>query len=159
MENPFDILVYLDDTLVKNLASLVLTGYIETITLTKAVDRAIEAGMKEGDVITKLEKTAISSMSELLERIQYYEAGETIDVTVKRMGENGYEEKVLQVTLQAKADLDTSSATVTSEDYDEEDDDSDEDYNEDSDDDFYDDLEDFFPKRSNSRSNGFGYFG
>lgn len=140
----------------RQLYSIPAGAYVYELTSDGAAE---EAGMKEGDVITKLEKTAISSMSELLERIQYYEAGETIDVTVKRMGENGYEEKVLQVTLQAKADLDTSSATVPSEDYDEEDDDSDEDYNEDSDDDFYDDLEDFFPKRSNSRSNGFGYFG
>ncbi|NME81954.1 hypothetical protein HF850_02220 [Clostridium sp. SM-530-WT-3G] len=62
MENPFDILVYLDDTLVKNLASLVLTGYIETITLTKAVDRAIEAGMKEGD---KIESTNQGSLTRI----------------------------------------------------------------------------------------------
>ena len=39
------------------------------------------------------------------------------------------------------------------------DDEYDDDSDEESDDDFYDDLEDFFPKRSNSRSNGFGYFG
>ncbi|MGM9935639.1 hypothetical protein [uncultured Clostridium sp.] len=47
MSNPFDILVYLDENLVKNLASLVLTGYIETITLTQAFDRTLKAGMKE----------------------------------------------------------------------------------------------------------------
>lgn len=62
MENPFDILVYLDDTLVKNLASLVLTGYIETITLTRAVDRSIEAGMKEGD---KIENTNQGSLTRI----------------------------------------------------------------------------------------------
>lgn len=49
MSNPFDILVYLDENLVKNLASLVLTGYIETITLTQAFDKTLQAGIKEGD--------------------------------------------------------------------------------------------------------------
>ena len=64
-----------------------------------------DAGMKEGDIITKLEKTAISSKSELLDRMQYYSAGETIEVTVKRAGENGYEEKTFEVTLGKKSDL------------------------------------------------------
>ncbi|MBE6063056.1 MAG: hypothetical protein E7207_05725 [Clostridium butyricum] len=60
MENQFDILVYLDETLVKNLASLVLTGYIETITFTKGVDRLIEAGMKEGDKIESTNQGSIT---------------------------------------------------------------------------------------------------
>lgn len=51
MDNPFDVLVYLDDTLVKNLAALVLTGYIETVTRTLLVDRSLEAAMKEDDRI------------------------------------------------------------------------------------------------------------
>ena len=48
-------------------------------------------------------------MSELLDRIQYYEAGESVDVTVKRSGDNGYEEQVITVTLQAKENTDSSS--------------------------------------------------
>ena len=145
----------------RQLYSIPAGAYVYELTSGGAAEAA---GMKEGDVITKLEKTAISSMSELLERIQYYEAGETIDVTVKRMGENGYEEKVLQVTLQAKADLDTDSDNNSSKGYNDDDDEEfddeyDDDSDEESDDDFYDDLEDFFPKRSNSRSNSFGYFG
>lgn len=66
---------------------------------------AEDAGMKQGDIITKLERTAITSKSELLDRMQYYEAGETIEVTVKRAGENGYQEVVLEVTLGKKSDL------------------------------------------------------
>lgn len=64
MKNPFDILVYIDDNLVKNLSSLVLTGYIETVTLTQAFDKTLQAGMREGDKnessnqgsITRIEK-------------------------------------------------------------------------------------------------------
>ena len=62
MENPFDILVYIDETLVKNLASLVLTGYIETITLTQAFDRSLQAGMKEGD---RIESTNQGSLTKI----------------------------------------------------------------------------------------------
>lgn len=70
---------------------------------------AAEAGIKQGDIITKLDKTTISSMSEFLDRIQYYEAGESVDVTIKRSGDNGYQEQVVTVTLQAKDTTDSSS--------------------------------------------------
>ena len=70
---------------------------------------AAEAGIKQGAIITKLDKTTISSMSELLDRIQYYEAGESVDVTIKRSGDNGYQEQVVTVTLQAKDTTDSSS--------------------------------------------------
>ena len=70
---------------------------------------AAEAGIKQGGIITKLDKTTISSMSELLDRIQYYEAGESVDVTIKRSGDNGYQEQVVTVTLQAKDTTDSSS--------------------------------------------------
>lgn len=49
MSNGFDVLVYLDEILVKNLASLVLTGFIETITLTQSLDNCLSAGMREGN--------------------------------------------------------------------------------------------------------------
>lgn len=60
MSSPFDILVYLDEDLVRNLSSLVLTGYIETITLTQSFDKTLQAGMKEGD---KLENSSQGSIS------------------------------------------------------------------------------------------------
>ncbi len=63
------------------------------------------AGIRQGDIITKLDKSSISSKSELLNKIQYYEAGETVDVTVKRAGNDGYEEKVISVTLGKKSEL------------------------------------------------------
>ena len=41
----------------------------------------------------------------LVDRMQYYAAGETVEVTVKRSGANGYEEKVIEVELGRKTDL------------------------------------------------------
>lgn len=75
-----------------------------------------EASIKQGDIITKLDKTTVSSMSELLDRMQYYEAGETVDVTVKRAGDNGYQEQVISVTLQAKESTDSSTSDDSSQD-------------------------------------------
>lgn len=66
------------------------------------------AGIREGDIITRLDQTEISSKAELLERMKYYEAGEIIVVTVKRAGENGYEEREFKVTLGRKSDLPTA---------------------------------------------------
>ena len=81
-------------------------AYVYEVTDGSAV---AEAGIKQGDIITKLDKTTISSMSELLDRIQYYEAGESVDVTIKRSGDNGYQEQGVTVTLQAKDTTDSSS--------------------------------------------------
>lgn len=66
---------------------------------------AEKAGIRTGDIITKLDETTISSKNELLRRMQYYEAGETVKVTVMRAGENGYEEREIEVVLGRKSDL------------------------------------------------------
>lgn len=66
---------------------------------------AEEAGIRKGDIIIKLDKTGISSKKELLDRMQYYKAGETVTVTVKRAGSEGYEEKEIDVKLMKKSDL------------------------------------------------------
>ena len=49
MNKSFDVLVYLDENLVRNLSSLVLTGFIETITKTQSFDRTLSAGFHEGN--------------------------------------------------------------------------------------------------------------
>ena len=60
MNNPFDVLIYLDENLVRNLASLVLTGYIETITLTQAFDTTLKAGMQITDKIESSNQGSIT---------------------------------------------------------------------------------------------------
>lgn len=104
---------------------------------------AAKAGIKQGDIITKLDKTTISSMNELLDRIQYYEAGETVEVTVKRSGEDGYKEQVVQVTLQEKEDIASSSVA--------------EEETEEYQDDFYDQYDEESQSGPGRRPTGFGY--
>ncbi len=60
---------------------------------------AQKAGVKEGDIITKVGDSEVSSMDELTEALQYYAAGETIDVVVFRSNSGQYEEQTLSVTL------------------------------------------------------------
>ena len=60
MNNPFDVLIYLDENLVRNLSSLVLTGFIETITRTQAFDRTLSAGFHEGDMIESSNQGSIT---------------------------------------------------------------------------------------------------
>ncbi len=61
---------------------------------------AANAGIQRGDIITKLGNTTITSISQLKEELQYYKAGETVEITIQRNSEGkGYEEQTLNVTL------------------------------------------------------------
>ena len=65
---------------------------------------ADEAGIQEGDIITELDGRTISSMSQLQDTLQYYAAGETVNVVVQRSGNGGYEAQTLSITLGSAAD-------------------------------------------------------
>lgn len=61
---------------------------------------ADKAGLQKGDIITKFDGAAISDYSELKNILQYYQAGETVEVTIQRADKNGgYQENIVSVTL------------------------------------------------------------
>lgn len=60
---------------------------------------AQKAGMRQGDIITRFDGQTVSSVSEIKTLLQYYKAGETVDVVVERMSNDGYAEVTLSVTL------------------------------------------------------------
>ena len=60
---------------------------------------ADEAGLVRGDVITKFDGQSVSSMEDLKKLMQYYEAGTTVDITIKTQSDGGYTEKTISVTL------------------------------------------------------------
>ncbi len=68
---------------------------------------ADQAGLKRGDIITKFDGESVSSMEELREKLAYYAAGETINVTVSRAVEGEYTENKVEITLGALADYTT----------------------------------------------------
>ncbi len=69
---------------------------------------ADKAGITAGSVITAFDGTSISSMDELKQQLQYYAAGETVDVTVAVADNGKYVERTVSVTLD-KADSGNSS--------------------------------------------------
>lgn len=60
---------------------------------------AQKAGVRQGDIITKFDDQTVTSVSEIKSLLQYYKAGETVDVVVERMSNEGYAEVTLSVTL------------------------------------------------------------
>lgn len=70
--------------------------YISEITEGGAAE---SAGLKKGYIISKFDRTSITTIQELKERLEYYAPGETVSITVKVPGEDGYEEQTLEITL------------------------------------------------------------
>ena len=69
---------------------------------------AEKAGITAGSVITKFDDTTIESMDDLKSRLEYYAAGETVDLVVKIADNGNYVEKTLTITLD-KADTSTTT--------------------------------------------------
>ncbi len=65
---------------------------------------AEKAGIQAGDVITQLDGTKITSYEDLTNRLQYYAAGETVDIVVQRADSGEYKEHTLSITLGSKKD-------------------------------------------------------
>ncbi|HJB92208.1 MAG TPA: trypsin-like peptidase domain-containing protein [Candidatus Eisenbergiella merdigallinarum] len=65
---------------------------------------AAEAGIRQGDVITAFDGREITDIQQLQELLQYYSAGETVEVALKTMGDGGYVDKTVSLTLSHAAD-------------------------------------------------------
>lgn len=66
---------------------------------------AADAGIEAGDIITELDGRTISGMSQLQQTLEYYAAGEKVDVVIQRSGDNGYEAQTVSITLGAAKDM------------------------------------------------------
>ena len=67
---------------------------------------AEEAGLKKGDVLVELEGRSIRSYEDLRAVLQYYGAGETVELTVMRSDNGEYSEMSIRITLADKATID-----------------------------------------------------
>ena len=70
---------------------------------------AANAGMQDGDIITKVDGTTISGYTQLKELMTYYKAGETIEVVVQRMEGSEYKEETLNITLSTQDEASAQS--------------------------------------------------
>ena len=59
---------------------------------------AAQAGIQEGDIITELDGRSVSSIEGLQDTLQYYAAGETVDIVVQRADNGSYQEQTLSIT-------------------------------------------------------------
>jgi len=66
---------------------------------------AANGGMLRGDIIIKLDGNRLSTAEELRELLEYYAAGETVEIIVKRNIDGEYVDVVLQVTLGSRAEI------------------------------------------------------
>ena len=60
---------------------------------------AAQAGIKRGDIIVKFDRSKVFSYTDIQENMQYYKAGETINITVKRASGGEYESIDITLTL------------------------------------------------------------
>lgn len=70
---------------------------------------ADQAGLHKGDILTKFDGVGVTSYEMLKERLQYYEAGEKVSVTVMSPSEEDYVEKTVELTLNTRAEIEAAS--------------------------------------------------
>lgn len=81
---------------------------------------ADKAGMKENNIITEFDGKRVRTIDALVDMLQYYEPGEEVEVTLQVLGNGGYEEKKVTVTLDKNTNKDeTEKAESTEQDQEE----------------------------------------
>nr|MCR5691232.1 PDZ domain-containing protein [Eubacterium sp.] len=76
--------------------------YVASISDTGA---AYKAGIKEGDIITKIDGISVKTIDEVKEKVNNTKVGTTITVTLQRSDDGEYKEKEVKVTLKSKDTL------------------------------------------------------
>ena len=69
------------------------------VTETVPGEAAEAAGIKKGDIIEKLDGQKVTGNQDLIDKLQYYESGETVEVVVARADDGEYKDITVEVTL------------------------------------------------------------
>lgn len=75
--------------------------YVSEVTSGSAADKA---GITSGSVITKFDGKSVNDIESLQDLLQYYEAGETVELTLQVPDGDSYKEKTVSITLGNKSD-------------------------------------------------------
>lgn len=70
---------------------------------------ADNAGIQVGDIIRKIDGTAVESYENLTKQLQYYEAGEEIEFVISRADKGEYKEETITVKLGARKNASTTA--------------------------------------------------
>lgn len=66
---------------------------------------AEKAGIQKGDVIVKFDGVTVSGKDDLVSKLEYYEAGEEIEVVISRAENGAYKEQTVTVTLGKRSEM------------------------------------------------------
>ena len=80
--------------------------YLKSVVAGCAADKA---GLKKGDILTRFDGMGETTYDTLRDRLQYYEAGETVEVTVQSPENGSYVEKTVSLTLSTKAEVEAAN--------------------------------------------------
>jgi serine protease Do len=72
------------------------------------------AGIRRGDIITAFAGESVTSSSDLIDKISYYAAGETVVIELQTANDGKYETREVEVTLQAGTDVEDDDADADS---------------------------------------------
>ena len=75
--------------------------YVSEVTSGSAADKA---DITSGSVITKFDGKSVTDIESLQDLLQYYEAGETVELTLQVPDSDSYKEKTVSITLGNKSD-------------------------------------------------------
>lgn len=70
--------------------------YISSVTDGSGAD---QAGLVRGDIITKIDGETVETMEALKKEMEYYSAGDEVELTIMQGSPTGYNDKVVKVTL------------------------------------------------------------
>ena len=80
---------------------------IPSVAFVRGVDQdspAENGGICKGDIIVKFDGQKVSDGDDLLDKLQYYKSGETIEAVVARADNGEYKESIVEVTLGTRPD-------------------------------------------------------
>ena len=84
--------------------------YVSEVTSGSAADKA---GITSGSVITKFDGKSVNDIESLQDLLQYYEAGETVELTLQVPDGDSYKEKTVSITLGNKSDTSSDGNSQT----------------------------------------------
>lgn len=84
--------------------------YVSEVTSGSAAEKA---GITSGSVITKFEGKSVTDIESLQDLLQYYKAGETVELTLQVPDSDSYKEKTVSISLGSKSDTSSDGNSQT----------------------------------------------
>lgn len=84
--------------------------YVSEVTSGSAAEKA---GITSGSVITKFDGKSVTDIESLQDLLQYYKAGETVELTLQVPNSDSYKENTVSITLGSKSDTSSDGNSQT----------------------------------------------